>query len=81
MSHTPHDIAEDFPGQADTISRLKTTDAHFAHLLDAYHTANRGVHRAETRVEPMSEQAEAELRRERAKLKDQIAHALSQAAG
>jgi uncharacterized protein YdcH (DUF465 family) len=80
MSHTPHDIAEDFPGQADTISRLKTTDAHFAHLLDAYHTANRAVHRAETRVEPMSEQAEADLRRERAKLKDQIARHLGQAA-
>ncbi len=76
MSHTPHDIADDFPGQSETIARLKAADAHFARLLEAYHVANRAVHRAETRVEPMSEQAEADLRRERARLKDQIARAL-----
>lgn len=81
MTHTPHDISADFPGQAEVISQLKATDAHFSHLLDAYHVANRVVHRAETRVEPMSDQAETDLRRERAKLKDQIARALAQTAG
>ena len=81
MTHTPHDIAQDFPDQAVAIADLKATDAHFANLLEAYHVANRAVHRAETRVEPMSDQAEADLRRERAKLKDQIARALAPTAG
>ena len=81
MTHTPHDIAQDFPDQAAAIADLKATDAHFANLLEAYHVVKRGVHRAETRVEPMSDQAEADLRRERAKLKDQIARALAPTAG
>lgn len=72
MSHTPHELAEDFPEHAARISELKRSDAHFARLIDGYHEVNRAVHRAETHVEPMSEDAEVELRRKRAVLKDQI---------
>lgn len=72
MSNTPHDLYEDFPAEATRISALKEADAHFARLVEEYHDVNRAVHRAETRVEAVSEQAEAELRRKRATLKDQI---------
>ncbi|RLK11158.1 YdcH family protein [Ruegeria conchae] len=72
MSHTPHELAEEFPDKIDTISQLKQTDAHFARLADEYHEVNRVVHRAETNVEPMEELAEVELRKKRAVLKDQI---------
>ena len=72
MSHTPHELAAEFPDATQKISELKQSDAHFAKLADAYHEINRAVHRAETRVEPVSEEAEAEMRRERAALKDQI---------
>ena len=48
MSHTPHELAEDFPGAAAAIHDLKVTDAHFARLMDDYHRLNREVHRAET---------------------------------
>lgn len=72
MSHVPHELAEEFPEHAERLSALKQTDAHFARLSDEYHTVNRRIHRAETRVEPMEEQAEEALRRERAGLKDQL---------
>ncbi|UWR01669.1 DUF465 domain-containing protein [Ruegeria conchae] len=72
MSHTPHELAEEFPDKIDAISQLKQTDAHFARLADEYHEVNRVVHRAETNVEPMEELAEVELRKKRAVLKDQI---------
>ncbi len=79
MSHTPHELADDFPEHADRISELKQTDAHFARLVDGYHDINRAVHRAETNVEPMSVEAETELRKKRAVLKDQIYAALTAA--
>ncbi|KIC43285.1 hypothetical protein RA27_08375 [Ruegeria sp. ANG-R] len=72
MSHTPHELAEEFPDKLDVMSQLKQTDAHFARLADEYHEVNRVVHRAETNVEPMEELAEVELRKKRAALKDEI---------
>ncbi|MFP3382551.1 MULTISPECIES: YdcH family protein [Tritonibacter] len=79
MSHTPHELAEEFPEKAALISDLKQSDAHFAKLADEYHDVNRAVHRAETNVEPVSEQAESELRKTRATLKDEIWGILSKA--
>ncbi len=79
MSHTPHELAEEFPDKVDVISRLKQEDAHFAKLVDAYHTVNRDVHRAETNVEPTDDLHEAELRKQRMALKDEIWGMLSTA--
>ena len=76
MSNTPHTLSDEFPGQADQIHALKLSDAHFARLLSEYDAVNDSVHRAETRVEPMSEEAEEALRRNRSRLKDAIARAL-----
>ena len=72
MSHTPHELAEEFPDKVELMSRLKQTDAHFARLADEYHEINRAVHRAESNVEPMEELAEVELRKKRIVLKDEI---------
>lgn len=79
MSHTPHELAEDFPGQQDKIHALKLSNAHFAKLVEDYHNVNREVHRAETGVTPMDQAHEAELRKKRSHLKDQIARTLSAA--
>lgn len=73
MSHTPHELAEEFPDHADRMSKLKVEDAHFAKLSDAYHDVNREVHRAETNVEPTDDFHMAEMRKERMRLKDEIA--------
>lgn len=80
MSNTPHELAEEFPQATDLIHRLRAEDAHFARAVDAYHEVNRAVHRAETRVDPVSEEHEQELRASRARLKDQIARRLADAA-
>lgn len=77
MSHVPHELAEDFPGQAELISQLKQQDPHFARLAEAYHDLNRQVHRAETTVEPVEELTEVELRKKRMALKDEIAAILA----
>ena len=72
MSHTPHELAEDFPGAVDRISALRQSDAHFARLAEEYHEVNRAVHRAESRSEAVGESAESDLRRQRMTLKDEI---------
>ncbi|GAA6207983.1 hypothetical protein NBRC116601_12760 [Cognatishimia sp. WU-CL00825] len=79
MSHTPHELAEEFPEHAEKMSELKQTDAHFARLSDEYHQVNRDIHRAETNVEPMNESAETDLRKKRGALKDEIYRVLSTA--
>lgn len=80
MSHVPHELAEEFPDQTDRIHELKISNAHFARLADEYHEINRAIHRAETRVEPVSDEAEQDLRRKRLHLKDEIAAMLTQSA-
>jgi hypothetical protein len=76
MSHTPHELAEEFPADVERMQVLKTTDPHFARLFDDYHSVNRSLHRAETLVEPIAETAEAALRKQRMALKDEIARRL-----
>lgn len=79
MSHTPHELSEEFPSKVEAMHRLKETNAHFAALADRYHEVNRAVHRAETDVEPTSDEHMTELRRERLRLKDEIASMLAEA--
>jgi uncharacterized protein YdcH (DUF465 family) len=72
MSHTPHELAEEFPSHVDKMSALKGSDAHFARRFDEYHEVNRAIHRAETNILPMDQMAETDLRKTRATLKDDI---------
>ncbi|GHG91100.1 YdcH family protein [Pseudodonghicola xiamenensis] len=72
MTHTPHELNEEFPEQVEKIAELKKSDPHFAKLVDEYHEVNRAVHRAETNVEPVEELTEVDLRKQRAALKDEI---------
>lgn len=76
MSHTPHELLEEFPDQVDAMHQLKETDAHFAKIYDAYHTLNRAIHRAETNLEPTDDLHITQMRKERLALKDEIAAAL-----
>lgn len=77
MSHTPHELTEDFPEYAEKISQLKQSDTHFAKLYEAYHEVNRQVHRAETDVEPTGDDEMEAMRKERMKLKDELYAILS----
>ena len=79
MTHTPHELHEEFPEFAEKMTALKGSDAHFARLFDEYHEVNRAVHRAETLVEPTDQFHEEELRKRRAALKDQLYRMLTAA--
>ncbi|MFY0681254.1 MAG: YdcH family protein [Thalassovita sp.] len=72
MSNTPHELAEEFPEFVQKMHDLKVSDAHFAKLAESYHGLNRQIHRAETNVEPLEQLAEADLRKKRTALKDEI---------
>lgn len=77
MSNTPHLLADEFPTQVARLQMLQDADPHFHRICKEYDEVNRAVHRAETRVDLMSEEDEQKLRRERARLKDEIARMLA----
>ncbi len=72
MSHTPHQLAADFPDYAEKIHALRQSDAHFARLVAEYDAVNEVVHKAETDLEPMDDLALEAKRKERVRLKDEI---------
>jgi uncharacterized protein len=77
MSHTPHELAEEFPDAAGAIHALKASSAHFARLADEYHEINRTIHRMETGVEPVADEVMIDARKQRMVLKDEIAAMLA----
>lgn len=72
MSNTPHELHEEFPQLVEKMHALKIENAHFARLAEEYHMVNRAVHRAESDVEPTDDLHMAEMRKQRAALKDEI---------
>lgn len=79
MTHTPHELAEEFPEHAAKLHDLKVSNPHFAKLADQYHEVNRAIHRFETRVEVTDDIHEEEMRKKRLALKDEIAGLLAKA--
>ena len=77
MSHTPHEIAAEFPEMAERIGELKRSDPHFARLTEDYQELNRQVYLAQSKVAPTDTFHETELRRKRLALKDAIWKILS----
>ncbi len=80
MTHTPHELADDFPDKVDVIHELKMNDGEFRALANKYHELNRAIHRAETNIEPCAPRHEEEMRRTRVQLKDRISAKLTQTA-
>lgn len=80
MTHTPHELADEFPEAVETIHRLKMESAHFARLAEHYHTVNREIHRIESEVEAASDARTEDLKKERLLLKDEIAEMIHAAA-
>lgn len=77
MTHTPNELAEEFPNHVENMHDLKLNNAHFAKLAELYHEVNREIHRIETGVEAASEIHETSLRKQRLMLKDHIAEMLN----
>jgi uncharacterized protein len=76
MSNTPHTLHDELPAETQKISALKASDPHFAKLLVEYDVVNDKIHRAETRLDLLTEPEEEMLRKVRGRLKDQIATGL-----
>ena len=72
MSHTPHELREEFPEFVEQIHTLKVGNAHFQKLADEYHGVNRQIHRIEIGEDHMSQFSEEDLRKRRMVLKDEI---------
>jgi uncharacterized protein len=72
MSHTPHELADEFPEFVAKIGAMKQQNQHFARLVDQYHEINRTIHRAETQIEPVDDATEEGFRKQRLRLKDEI---------
>ncbi|MBU6251715.1 MAG: DUF465 domain-containing protein [Alphaproteobacteria bacterium] len=79
MSHTPHELRDEFPDAYDILHELKTTNAHFAALADRYHDVNREIHRIEAEVEPASDAHAEDLKKQRLKLIDEISQLVASA--
>ena len=79
MSNTPHTLHDEFPAHAQQMSALKNSDAHFAKLMADYDVVNDKIHRAETRLDLLTDEEEEALRRQRMHLKDHIWHHLKEA--
>lgn len=79
MTNVPHQLSEEFPEFIDLMHQLKGKDAHFEKLSDEYHDLNRDIHRAESDIEPTSDQHMEEMKAKRVQLKDKIFTLLKQA--
>ncbi|AOL24795.1 hypothetical protein Ga0102493_11665 [Erythrobacter litoralis] len=80
-AHTPHELADEFPHDADVLHRLKLGDAHFNSLASRYHAVNRAIHRVESEIEPASDEYTEQLKRRRLALLDEIALMVERAEG
>lgn len=72
MSKIPHDLADEFPAEAEKIKSMKASDGHFARLVEDYDAVNEKINRSEQRLDLITEEDEEHLRVKRAALKDHI---------
>lgn len=72
-AHTPNELHDVFPADADALHRLKLGNPHFARLAERHHVLNREIHRIESEIEPASDDRLEALKKERLHLLDEIA--------
>ncbi len=75
--HIPHELQDEFPDEAALITRLIKSDYLFRRLTSRYDEVNRQIYRIESEDEPTADEVLEMLKKERLKLKDQIARMLT----
>lgn len=73
----PHELQDEFPGEATFIERLARTNHPFRRLTTRYDEVNRNIHRIESEEEPTTDEVLERLKKRRLKLKDEIAAMLA----
>jgi uncharacterized protein YdcH (DUF465 family) len=71
--HIPHDLQDEFPGEALFIERLIKSNYEFGQLAIHYDGVNRQIYRIESEEEPTADEVLERLKKQRLKLKDDIA--------
>ncbi len=79
MSHTPHELADEFPQDGAVLHKLKMEDRHFAKLADNYREVNREMHRIESEIENTSDEYAETLKKKRLALVDEIGAIIAKA--
>lgn len=67
-----HDLHHEFPELGDTITAMKTGNAHFARLFGDYHSLTNEVEKLENADLPVTDTAFEDLKKKRLKLKDEL---------
>jgi uncharacterized protein YdcH (DUF465 family) len=73
----PHELPDEFSDETVLIARLAKTNYLFRRLASRYDEINRQVHQIESEEEPTTDDILEKLKKERLKLKDQIAAMLA----
>jgi len=71
--HIPHELHDEFPGEALFIERLIKSNYEFGQLATHYDELNRQIYRIESEEEPTADEVLERLKKQRLKLKDDIA--------
>jgi uncharacterized protein YdcH (DUF465 family) len=77
-AHTPHELHDEFPHDAEVLHRLKLTNPHFVKLADRHHEVNREIHRIAAEIDAASDERVEALKRERLHLLDEVAAMIEQ---
>lgn len=76
MTHIHHTLAEEFPEHIQKLHDLKINDQHFVKLHTEYDEVNQEINKAEAGLQAMSDTALEDLKKNRLRLKDEIAKLL-----
>jgi uncharacterized protein YdcH (DUF465 family) len=79
MTHISQHIHDAFPADAETITRLKTDDAHFQKLAAQFEATDHEAAAAESGADPATDARTEALKKRRLALLDEIAWVISQA--
>lgn len=73
----PHELPDEFPLEQRLIEQLARTNYEFGRLVTRYNEVNREIHRIESEEEPTTDEVLERLKKQRLKLKDDIAAILT----
>ena len=79
MSHTPHELADEFPNDHALLHELKLGNPHFVTLSERYHEVNGEIHRIEAGVDTTSDEYAETLKKKRLALVDEISGIIAKA--
>ncbi len=79
MSHTPHELADEFPDDHAVLHELKLNNHHFVTLAERYHDVNGEIHRIEAGIETPSDEYAETLKKKRLVLLDEISGIVAKA--